>query len=92
MAQAQYISWAVKPVYSQVQPMSEQWVRVQKDGKWGITDTAGKEVVPCQYGTITDFAAGYCLLLDRERLLGVFSREGNLRTFSDPLFVDGAYP
>lgn len=91
-AQAQYISWSVKPAYSQFQFLSEQWVRVQKGGKWGITDTAGKEVVPCQYGTITDFAAGYCLLLDRERLLGVFSRDGDLRTFSDPLFVDAAYP
>lgn len=91
-APAQFIGWSVKPVYSQVQPMSEQWARVQRDGKWGIANLEGKEVVPCQYGTITDFAAGYCLLLDRERLLGVFSREGNLRTFSDPLFVDGAYP
>ena len=91
-APAQFIGWSTKPVYSQVQPMSEQWVRVQRDGKWGIADADGKEVVPCKYGTVTDFAAGYCLLLDRERLLGVFSREGNLRTFSDPLFVDAAYP
>ena len=91
-APAQFIGWSTKPVYSQVQPISEQWVRVQRDGKWGIADVDGKEVVSCMYGAITDFAAGYCLLLDRERLLGVFSRQGDLRTFSDPLFVDTAYP
>lgn len=89
---AQSVHWSVPPAYTAAEPMSDQWVRVNKGGAWGIMDINGKEAVPCAYGHITAFREGYCLLLKGEKLLGIFSREGELRTFREDLFVDPSYP
>lgn len=89
---AQSVHWSVPPVYTAVEPLSNQWVRVNKGGAWGILDVTGKEVVPCAYGQITPFKEGYSLLLRGEKLFGVFSRDGAYRTIQDDLFVDPSFP
>lgn len=89
---AQSVHWGVSPVYTEAEPLSDQWVRVNKGGAWGIMDTDGKEVVPCVYSQITAFEEGYSLLLKGDKLLGVFSQDGASRTFKDDLFVDPSYP
>lgn len=89
---AQSAHWVVPPVYSATEPLSDQWIRVNRGGLWGIIDTNGKEMVPCAYEHITAFAEGHCLLLKGDKLLGVFSRDGSCCTFQDDMFVDLSYP
>lgn len=89
---AQSAHWVVPPSYAVTEPLSEQWIRVNRGGLWGIMDTNGQEIVPCTYGQITALAEGHCLLLKGDKLLGVFSRDGSCRTFKDDLFVDLSYP
>lgn len=89
---AQTSYWVTPPAYAEAEPASSQWIRVNKADAWGIMDMSGKEVVPCMYGRITEFNEGYCLLLQGEKLRGIFSSEGKYRTFKDDMFVDLSCP
>ncbi|WP_343668913.1 WG repeat-containing protein [Chitinophaga sp.] len=43
----------VPPIYDVIELSLYPYIRVEKDGKWGIADTKGKLVLPCEY---TDLA------------------------------------
>lgn len=46
------------PVYDKVQPVFNQLIGVQKDGKWGFADTLNRLVVPLEYEEVGIFEKG----------------------------------
>ncbi len=91
-AWSQTARWLAGPAYDSMEPLSESLVRVSDGKAYGLVSTDGKVIAPCSYSLVTDPSGGRCLLLSGERLSGMVSMEGTVRLFSDPLFVDPAYP
>ncbi len=88
---AQSIHWSLPPVYIAAEPLSAQWIRVSDGSGWGIVSADGEVVQASVYDRITDFQEGYSLLLKGDKLMGLFSMDGDFRTFQD-LYVDLSYP
>ncbi len=51
-------SWVTEPVWSDVRGFCEGLAAVERDGKWGYVDAAGKAVIPCAYREAGDFCCG----------------------------------
>ncbi len=89
---AQTVSWSIPPRYNSIEVLSPTLLKVRVGELFGLMDYNGAEIAPCRYTAITPFSGGYCLLLMRERLGGMATRDGSVRFFDDPLFIDPEYP
>lgn len=85
---AQSVSWVVKPgMYDAITHYTSTLFKVSKDGRLGVINAEGREVVPVECSEITDFYEGYALALvnDRgqHRVLGILSDSGDYASVSD---------
>jgi hypothetical protein len=46
---------------------------IKKNGRWGMVDTKGKELLPCEYKSISETGEGYLSLWDNSDKHGIFS-------------------
>lgn len=79
---AQTVSWVVSPgTYDQITPYGVGLYEVKKNGRAGIINDHGFEVVPVESKTITKFVEGLALVINNEggrnRIQGIISAEGN---------------
>lgn len=88
--EAQTMQWAVRPTGAELESYG-QLVKVRKGGKCGLIMPDGKEIVPAQYDSISPFADGFALVLNRRgrgmKVEGILS-EGDYELL--PVLV-GAY-
>lgn len=63
-AKAQVVKWLVNPSYDKIDIMYNGMYLVEKDGKKGIINTSGKEILPIKYDSITQYKDGYALLYE----------------------------
>lgn len=87
-ALAQNVSWVVKPgTYDRIIPCGTYLYEVFKDGRMGIINDTGREIVPVECKEITGFYEGYALALADEggkrRIMGILSAEGDYAKVSD---------
>lgn len=85
----------VKPKYENIWPLNDTLLTVRKEGKEGLININGKEVIPCEYFWLSDKFPGYILSysfankhMDRYSL---YDTKGNKRTaaaYSEILYVD----
>lgn len=45
--------WITQPVYTQIDPFKNGFARALRNGKWGLLNERGKEVVEAKYNTLT---------------------------------------
>ena len=51
----------IDPIYEEVSDFDGSYIRVRKDGKWGIITSGNRTLFPCQYDSITSFTEGVAL-------------------------------
>lgn len=51
----------IEPVYEEVSDFDGSFIRVCKDGKWGVITKDNKSIFPCQYDSISPFTEGIAL-------------------------------
>ncbi|MEM6965131.1 MAG: WG repeat-containing protein [Bacteroidota bacterium] len=50
---------AVNLVYDEIGALSGDRLAVARNGRWGFTDLAGNEIIPCRYRKVKPFRGGY---------------------------------
>jgi len=63
---AQTVKWATSPTYTSLEEYVETLYKIRQNGKVGLADISGKELLPAAYDSITHFSGGYALGLNRE--------------------------
>lgn len=97
---AQIVRWLIPADYDKIQIMYNGMYRVEKNGKEGIFNQNGKEILPTKYDHISQFKDGYALLFDtiENKLLGYVDEKGTVThlekrnyhvTSGYPYFSDG---
>lgn len=62
---SQTAEWLIKPQYDDIQRIQHHLLKVKMDGKVGIINQNGKEVVPVKYDSISYFVEGKALILNK---------------------------
>lgn len=94
---AQTVTWQYRPVWSEVDVLNEELLRVRNQGKFGLVRIDGSQVVSCSYDLITEISEGYCLFLNVEqggyRLKGILEvSTGDIVSLKDDYKVDADWP
>lgn len=80
---AQSVHWAVKPIYSSIERFTENTYKIRENGKVGILDISGKELLPAKFDSITNFCEDKALVLTKEsnkyRLSGILFKNNKFR-------------
>lgn len=68
----------IEPIYESAYYFTDNYAEVQKDGKWGVIDTAGNIVIPCQYEKINRYESTKILykVCESNSLWGLVAPEG----------------
>lgn len=68
----------VETIYEEAYDFTENYSKVRKDGKWGVIDTAGNVVVPCQYDKVERYKSDEILykVCDSNGLWGLMKPGG----------------
>lgn len=79
-AKAQVVKWLINPQYDKIEIMYNGMYKVEKDGKKGIYNREGKEILPIKYDSITQYKDGYALLYENgvTELAGYVDEVGNV--------------
>jgi len=91
-----------RPAYENVTMIYEGTIQVQDDGKWGIADTDGIIIIPCQYEKISTFARDRAVIRNGNQIYAVDKDDnrivvpdktildfGNLAENRMPVFIEG---
>lgn len=62
---SQTVEWLIKPKYDDIQPVHNNLLKVKIEEKVGIINQNGKDVVPVSYDSISQFADGKALILNK---------------------------
>lgn len=68
----------VETIYEEAYDFTENYSKVRKDGKWGVIDTVGNVVVPCQYDKVERYESDEILykVCDSNGLWGLMKPGG----------------
>ncbi len=59
-------AWLSDPIYADASPFFEGLATVtNKDGKMGVVDLTGKEVIPCSFDQISHFSEGHAVMYSK---------------------------
>lgn len=88
---AQTMNWAVKPTSARIENYG-QLLKQRKEGKVGLLDYRGQEVVAAEYDSITPFSSGYALVINRAghelKIEGLLAEGSNELTYvADDVYV-----
>lgn len=92
---AQIVRWLIPANYDKIQIMYNGMYRVEKDGKKGIFNQNGKEILPTEYDYISQFKDGYALLFDTDEngLVGYVDEKGTVTDLKKKGYhVTSGYP
>ena len=89
---AQTAIWQVRPIYNSVDVLTENLLKVEKNGRFGLSDYKGNSVVDCLYDDFTDFKDGYILLIQDGLVKGNVTISGKVNMFDGDYQIDMNYP
>lgn len=88
---AQTMQWAVRPTSAQIENYG-QLLKMRKNGKCGLIDHHGREVIPADYDSISPFKDGYALAMNvsgkRLKIEGIISEgDYDLQPISEDIYA-----
>lgn len=89
---AQTAIWQVRPIYDSVDVLTENLLKVEKNGRYGLCDYQGNSVVDCLYDDFPHFKDGYTLLIQDGSAIGNVSISGKVTKFGNAYLLDMNYP
>jgi len=89
---AQTAIWQVRPIYDSVNVLTENLLKVEKNGRYGLSDYRGNSVVYCLYDDFTNFKDGYILLIQDGLVKGNVNISGKVMKFDGDYQIDMNYP
>lgn len=89
---AQTAIWQVRPIFDSVDVLTENLMKVEKNGRYGLCDYKGNSVVDCLYDDFPHFKDGYTLLIQDGSVIGSVSMTGTVIKFENAYQVDMNYP
>jgi len=89
---AQTAIWQVRPIYDSVNVLTENLLKVEKNGRYGLSDYRGNSVVDCLYDDFTNFKDGYILLIQDGLVKGNVNISGKVMKFDGDYQIDMNYP
>ena len=107
LAGAQTARWSIKPIYSSIEPMDENIMKVKVGGKVGAITRSGKVLVEPVADSLTAFVEGKALALvsftgagkEEYSLMGILGQDESVKRPSQnwyvhdyPFFSDGLLP
>lgn len=91
-AQSQVAVWQIRPSYDSVDVLTENLLKVEKNGRYGLCDYQGNSVVDCLYDDFPHFKDGYTLLIQDGSAIGSVSISGKVTKFGNAYLLDMNYP
>lgn len=89
---AQTAIWQVRPVFDSVDVLTDNLLKVEKNGRYGLSDYKGNSVVDCLYDDFTKFKDGYILLIQDGLVKGNVTISGEVKVFDAAYQIDMNYP
>lgn len=89
---AQVAVWQIRPSYDSVDVLTENLLKVEKNGRYGLCDYNGNSIVDCLYDDFPHFKDGYALLIQDGLVRGNVSVSGKVNRFENAYQIDMNYP
>lgn len=89
---AQVAVWQIRPSYDSVDVLTENLLKVEKNGRYGLCDYNGNSIVDCLYDDFPHFKDGYALLMQDGLVRGNVSVSGKVNRFENAYQIDMNYP
>lgn len=80
---AQIAKWMVRPTYDHIEMLDCGLIKLSMNGKIGLLDDTGKEILPLKYDSITTFKEGHALLFSNSAFCAVIDTQGNTINVAD---------
>lgn len=80
---AQIAKWMVRPTYDHIEMLDCGLMKVSLNGKIGLLNNTGKEILSLEYDSITNFKEGYALLYNNSAFCAVIDTQGNVINVAD---------
>ena len=102
-AGAQTVRWTIKPIYSSIEPMDENIMKVKVGGKTGAITRDGRVLIEPIVDSLTSFVEGKALALNKFQgeyfLMGILGNDQSVKRPADtyyvreyPFFSEGLLP
>lgn len=75
---AQIAKWMVHPNYDQIEMLDCGLIKVSTNGKIGLLNNIGKEILPLKYDSITTFKEGRALLFNNSTFCAIVDMQGDV--------------
>ena len=75
---AQIAKWIVHPSYDHIEMLECGLMKVSMDGKFGLLNDAGKEILPLKYDSITAFKEDRALLFKNNAFCAIVDTQGQI--------------
>ena len=83
---AQIANWKVMPEYDSIRLRDNGLVEVSQNGKHGLLDSEGAQLLPVAYDSIGAFNSGQALLFNESKFVGFVNPEGK-KVEVDPNYI-----
>ena len=80
---AQIAKWMVRPNYDHIEMLDCGLMKVSMNGKIGLLNDIGKEILPLKYDSITAFKEGYALLFSNGAFCAIIDTQGHIINVAD---------
>lgn len=80
---AQIAKWMVRPNYDHIEMLDCGLMKVSMNGKIGLLNDIGKEILPLKYDSITAFKEGYALLFSNGAFCAIIDTQGRIINVAD---------
>lgn len=88
---SQTVNWAVKPIYSSIETITDNLYKIKSGNQCGIVDKQGKIIVNAEVDSITPFVEDNALLLDSQggkyKIRGIINRRGEVNILAETYYV-----
>lgn len=74
---AQIAKWMVRPSYDHIEMLDCGLMKVSVNGKIGLLNDTGKEILPLKYDSITTFKEGHALLFNNSTFSAIIDVQGD---------------
>lgn len=89
----QTVSWQQQPCWDAVELFSDNMLKVEQMGQWGLVDFDGTTILPCKYGNLTRLSEDRFLVLDNNgNLLSLGDSSGKIYQVKGDWSVDKSWP
>lgn len=84
---AQIAKWMVRPNYDHIEMLDCGLMKTTMNGKIGLLNNAGKEILPLEYDSITTFKEGRALLFNSNAFCAIVDMQGHVTSVADKHYV-----